>query len=281
MPAPTARLSLTPRAAAEPTPSMEEPGQKLKRMRERLNLRYRDVEEASQKIAEIRGSDEFAIVLSRLADIENKGTVPTIFRLYSLCAIYRLDPVEVLDWYGVDLSALAADAAELSMEKTHLVGFGPGHFGSALLPLALDPGIDLSKTTYLSRMIQKWGTLPLMLLNRLNPDNYRYALVGTEDWSMYPILHPGALVVIDETRRKIANSGWTTEFERPIYFLEHRNGYALGWCSLEEGRLIQFSHSSSQMSPQVFEFPQDVDVIGQVTAVAMQFAPAKTPRPRS
>jgi hypothetical protein len=30
---------------------MEEPGQKLKRVRERLNLRFRDVEEASSKIA--------------------------------------------------------------------------------------------------------------------------------------------------------------------------------------------------------------------------------------
>ena len=112
MPAPTARLSLTPRAASDPSPSMEEPGQKLKRMRERLNLRYRDVEEASQKIAEIRGSDEFAIVLSRLADIENKGTVPTIFRLYSLCAIYRLDPVEVLEWYGVDFEGVVIVGAE-------------------------------------------------------------------------------------------------------------------------------------------------------------------------
>jgi hypothetical protein len=259
---------------------MEEPGQKLKRIRERLNLRYRDVEEASLRIAEVRGSDESAIVLSRLADMENKGTVPTIFRLYSLCAIYRLDPVEVPEWYGVDLSRLASDAAGIGLERTHLVGFTPGHFGSVLLPLALDPGIDLGKTTYLSRMIQRWGTLPLMLLNRLNPENYRYALVGTEDWSMHPIIHPGALVVIDETRRKVASGGWSTEFERPIYFLESRDGYSLGWCGLEEGRLIQFSHSSSPEPPRIFEYPAGVDVIGQVTGVAMQLAPAKLPRQR-
>jgi hypothetical protein len=260
---------------------MEEPGQKLKRVRERLNLRYRDVEEASLRIAEIRGSDEFAIVLSRLADIENKGTVPTIYRLYSLSAIYRLDLVEVLSWYGVDLSGLAGDAAEVKLERTHMVGFTPGHFGSAVLPLALDPGIDLSRTTYLSRMIQKWGTLPLMLLNGLNPENYRYALVGTEDWSMYPLIQPGALVVIDDSKRKVASGGWSTEFERPIYFLEDRDGYSLGWCALEERRLIQFAHPSSNRAPIIFDYPEGVDVVGQVTAVAMQFAPAKTPRPHS
>src|SRR5215467_14316229 len=71
--------------------SMEMPGGKLKRVRERLKLTYRDVEEASQQIARRRGNDEFVIALSRLADIENKGTVPTIYRLYTLCAIYRLD----------------------------------------------------------------------------------------------------------------------------------------------------------------------------------------------
>jgi transcriptional regulator with XRE-family HTH domain len=70
---------------------MKDAGQKLKRARERLNLRYRDVEQASLRIAERRQTDEFAIALSRLSDIENKGTVPTIYRLYSLCVIYRLD----------------------------------------------------------------------------------------------------------------------------------------------------------------------------------------------
>ena len=54
----------------------EDAGQRLKRARERLKLRFRDVEEASAKIAAKRGNDEFVVALSRLADIENKGTVP-------------------------------------------------------------------------------------------------------------------------------------------------------------------------------------------------------------
>jgi len=76
---------------------MEDAGQKLKRVRESLNLRYRDVEEASFQIAERYKNDEYAIVLSRLSDIENKGAVPSIYRIYSLAAIYRLDYHEVLE----------------------------------------------------------------------------------------------------------------------------------------------------------------------------------------
>jgi len=77
---------------------MEEAGQKLRRVRERLRLTYRDVEDASKIIAHRHDNDEFNVVVSRLFVIENTGTLPTIYRLYSLCAIYRLDVYEVLDW---------------------------------------------------------------------------------------------------------------------------------------------------------------------------------------
>jgi transcriptional regulator with XRE-family HTH domain len=250
--------------------AMEEAGQKLKRVRERLNLRYRDVEDASLRIAERHQNDEFVVALSRLSDIENKGTVPTLFRLYTLCTIYRLDLLDVLQWYGVDLSHLPADAAAIELEKTHAIQFQAIHHGEVLLPLALDPGLDLTKTTYVSRMIQRWGKLPLMLLHGLDLKTHRYAFVGSEDWSMYPLLQPGSLLLLDETKRKIIPSGWTNEFDRPIYFLEHREGYACGWCNLDGNRLVLQPHPASMCNPQVFLFPDEIDVIGQVTGVAMR-----------
>src|SRR5271163_3335868 len=47
--------------------NMKDAGQKLKRARERLNLRYRDVERASIRIAELRQNEDFVIALSRLS----------------------------------------------------------------------------------------------------------------------------------------------------------------------------------------------------------------------
>ena len=52
----------------------EEAGQRLKKRREELNLRYRDVEEHSLQIASRRNNDEYAIAISRLADIESYVT---------------------------------------------------------------------------------------------------------------------------------------------------------------------------------------------------------------
>jgi len=260
---------------------MEEAGQKLKRVRERLNLRYRDVEEASILIAERRQSDEFAIALSRLSDIENKGTTPTIYRLYSLCAIYRLDLLEVLEWYHVDLSKLPSDGAVVPVERTHIVGSSASGRGNVQVPLALDAGIDLRKTSYLSRMVRRWGTLPLSLLNAMDLRNHRYAFIGSEDWFMYPLIRPGALVLIDETSRKILNTGWKTEFERPIYFFEHRAGFVFGWCTLNGTQLVMQPHPVSGCLPEIYNFPNDIDVVGQISGVAMALTPGQSRHTRA
>jgi transcriptional regulator with XRE-family HTH domain len=257
---------------------MEDAGQKLKRARERLRLKYREVEDASTRIAKQRGNEEFVVALSRLSDIENKGTLPTVYRLYSLCAIYRLDMAEVLSWYGISMETLAGDAALIDLPQTHLVGIQAGD-GEVQVPLSLDPGLDLTKTQFLSRLIQRWGKLPLMLLSNLDLRIYRYGFIGTEDWSMHPLISPGSLVVIDETRRRIATSGWNSEFERPIYFLEHRDGFMCGWCLLRDGRLTVQPHPSSMSDSESFDHPAEIEVVGQVTGVAMTLDPVLRRRP--
>jgi len=256
---------------------MERPGEKFRRARERLKLTYRQVAEASQAIAARRGSDEFAIALSRLADIENKGTVPSIYRLYTLCAVYRLDFQEVLRWYGVPLDQLAAESLQTGIAATHAIQFTPGVAMS--VPVSLDCEIDLNKTTYLSQLIRRWGKMPFHIFNNLDFRQRRYGLIGLEDRSMFPILQPGALVLIDDRRRKIAAGGWTNEFDRPIYFLEHRSGFICGWCTLADSKVLVQPHPASQQQPSIFGFPAEIEVIGQVTGVAMLLESRKRHHP--
>jgi transcriptional regulator with XRE-family HTH domain len=262
---------------------MDDPGQRLKRARERLGLKYRDVEEFSTRIAERHRNSEFAIAISRLSDIENRGVVPSVYKLYSLCAIYRLEMTDVLLWYGVDLGELPADVTLMAPERSHLVSFAAdsasmGSQARLQVPISLDPGLDLQKTTFLSRFIQSWGILPVMLLAGLDLKAHRYGFLGLDDWFMYPLLQPGSLLLIDETRNKIATSGWTNEFERPIYFLEHRSGYACSWCDLADDRLVLQPHPSSKCSAQVYRYPAEIEVIGQVVGVAMRLGPDRKRR---
>ena len=252
-----------------------EPGHRLRKVREHLKLRYRDVEEASLAIAKRHRNEEFIVQLSRLSDIESKRTVPSIFRLYSLCTIYRLDINEVIGWYGVQVGQQGADAAAIAIENTHIIGFSGATHGDIEFPLALDPGLDPKKTGYLSALIQRWGRVPISLLAGMDLEQHRYAFIGSEDWSMYPMIQPGSLVMIDESQRKIVTGGWQSEFERPIYFFEHQDGYACSWCTVMDNKLMLQPHPASMCNPQIYRFPGEIEVIGLVTGVAMHLDPTR------
>ena len=260
---------------------MQDPGHKMRRVRERLRLRYRDIESASQRIAGQYGNNEFLIGLSRLSDIENKGTVPSIFKLYSLCAIYGLDFATALGWYGIDLEQLPIDATHFAHDQTRTFDLPASERASIELPLELDDSIDLRTTSYFSRHIKRWGKVSIALLNSLDLRRHRYAFIGTEDWSMYPILPPGSFVQVDENKKRIAREGWTSEYERPIYFLEHRNGFQCGWCNYSEGFLLVQPHSASHAVPCIYNYPGEVEIIGQVVGVAMRLDLARRRHTRS
>lgn len=258
-----------------------EAGQRLRRARERLNLKFRDVETASQLIAERRANPEFGVLISRLSDIENQGTLPSLYRLYSLCCIYRLDLQEVLGWYGIPVESIASDAGVIQIGKTHAVNFDPDAGAAAMLPISLDPGIDLRRTSFLSEVVQRWGKLPLSLLSGVDVSHFRYAFVGTEDWGMHPAVPPGSLLVIDDTKRKIQSTGWNSLSERPIYFLEHRDAFYCRWCSFKDGVISLISDPQSDSPVLNFPFPGEIEVIGQVVGLAMSLDPEKRRRTRS
>ncbi|HZU25085.1 MAG TPA: helix-turn-helix transcriptional regulator [Bryobacteraceae bacterium] len=254
---------------------MEDAGRRLREARDALHLTTRQVEEASRRIAERRANRNFAVTISFLSDIETQGALPNVCILSSLSAIYRLDLEQVLSWYGIDKAGVIADSQVLPMRNTHLTEFRTGQHGSVQLPHCLDPGIDSRRTTYLSRVVQKWGPVPLMLLQAFDPLNQHYGFIGTDDWNMYPLLAPGALVLIDISRRDVAGGPWSNDFQRPIWFLRHDDGYECCWCALEDGRLTLTPHPSSGRAPRFWKYPGQVRVVGQVVAVAMPLDPVR------
>src|SRR5436309_15067515 len=96
------------------------PGLRLRQARERLGLTYRDVERASYELASRRGRPAFVRHISRIADIENHGVVPGLHKVYSLAAIYHLNPLELCRWYGVPLVEFFGDGSFLLASFTPL-----------------------------------------------------------------------------------------------------------------------------------------------------------------
>jgi hypothetical protein len=244
-------------------------GLRLRRARERLDLKFRDVEAASQVIAERHSNPEFVILISRLSEIESRGTVPSIYRLYALCCIYRLNLADVLGWYGVGLDNMASDSSLFRHGKTHAVEFSLDPSTEATVPISLNPGIDLSKTLFLSEVVQRWGKLPLALVSGIDYRRFRYGFVGTQDWAMHPLIPAGSLLIVDESRRRIQSGGWTSQANRPVYFLEHRDGFYCRWCSLTDGILSLIPDPASEAPILSFKCPEEIEVVGQVVGLAI------------
>lgn len=76
-------------------------GERLRMLRRERGLTLRQVAGATRRIASREGNDEFAVSPGRLSEIETKGVVPSIHRLYSLSVIYNVSYREILSWFGV------------------------------------------------------------------------------------------------------------------------------------------------------------------------------------
>jgi hypothetical protein len=119
-------------------------------------------------------------------------------------------------------------------------------------------------------MIEQWGVVPLPFLSQLAKSGHTYAYVGTEDLTMYPILLPGSFVQVDETRNKVIEERWRSEYERPIYFVETRDGYTCCWCSVSNGSITLQPHPLSPVPVRVLRHPREAEVIGQIVGIAMR-----------
>jgi transcriptional regulator with XRE-family HTH domain len=243
------------------------PGSRLRQIREQLGLTYRDVERVSYDLASEHARPEFIVRISRLADIENRGVTPSLYKLYALAAIYHLDPLEVCRWYEVPLERHFFDGTHVQAPKTHLAA-APA---ALRLPLRFDPAFDPRRTDFLSRMVETWGELEGAIFN--GHPRYRYGYIGLEDRMMEPLLRPGSLVLVDPTLQQVRNSGWNNEYERPLYFLDLRDGYRCSWCLREGPKLMLQPHPLSPCAPEVRLYPDEVEVVGQVVGVAMRLGP--------
>ena len=248
-----------------------EAGERLKEIRNRLGITTREVEEHSRRIAESEANDEFFISNSWLTQIENKENTPSIYKLLSLSVIYRTKFTDLLMLYGVDLEKIGKYQLSTLLEQTHLtdVSVYDGDRGVSF-PVRFDPGFTLDRTGLLSRLVETWAEVPIGLIQHLNINRSLYGYVGLKDYSLYPILRPGSFVQIDDRQTKIQKPPWRTEFDRPIYFVELRDGYACSWCELHGKELFLVPHPLSGCSIRRFAYPNEVEIVGRITGVAMR-----------
>jgi transcriptional regulator with XRE-family HTH domain len=240
---------------------MYPPGLRLRQFREKLKLTYREVEKASYVLAAKRGRREFILHISRLADMENRNVVPSLHKLYSLAVIYHLDAMEIASWYEAPFLHSFQDECSFPSSVTHLSEARPD-IGSAG-----EGSLCRRETELLKQLPPAWGSFPANVSADLS--RCRYGYVGLGDRRMVPILRPGSIVLVDTGMRNIEDREWRTEYDRPLYFVELKEGYRCGWFQKERSRLMMQPHVLSRCAPEVWRMPEEAEVVGKVVGLVM------------
>lgn len=247
-------------------------GKRLRSERERLGLSLRDVENLSHGIADKLQDSDYNIAHTSLADIENGKWPPTLHRLYTLSVIYGYDYDRLAGMCGIPASETVREHQKLHLPRTYLVGPMPERFRETLYSATkLRDKLRTERTNLVPKMVETWQEVPLVL-QLMDGSDPLYGYIGVDDYTLYPIVRPGAFVRIDPRQRKIP-SQWRTD-NRPIFFIELRDRYVCTWCEMHDGRLILVPSQQSKRHTQPVRYPTDATIIGRVTGISMDIVEA-------
>ena len=232
-------------------------GSKLKALRNRWNITVRQVEQASGRIAEAKGDKRFRISNGWLAQLENGVSEPSICKLFTLAAIYHTRFRDLARLYNVDIdevekyeSIANPQLTQLHPEisddnqRMHNTARNPAGPSTSLIPQLTPANVSESEERR----------------------NIRYGYVGLADYTMYPLIRPGAMVEIDISQNRVQPVSRHNEFDRPIYFIELRGGCACGWCEIQGNQLFIIPHPSSPFQVRGFAYPREAEIVGRVVA---------------
>lgn len=227
-------------------------GQQLRSLRKQRRLRVRDVEEASRRIADAKGDDKCRISNGWLVQLEKCDSAPNLHHLFVLCATYGVNVFEFLRLYGINVEELPEYEAIANPQRTQLLS-------------ATTTSLNLAAPRTTKLAVDLTAKLPLRLPFERGNDQatIRYAQLGANEVTMYPLIKPGSIVVFDTAKTRVETGTWPSDIERPIYMVELRDRITCGWCEWRENKLLIVNFRSSSF--QEFK-PQDALILGRVVA---------------
>lgn len=240
---------------------MKESGRLIRGLLKAKLIRPRDVERVSRSIADAKGNPEFYVSHATLAAIE-RGSVPSIYKVFSLALCCGVPYGELLSLFGVDTRETKAQEHLAALSRPSLEA--PTLAGPTFpFRMNFDVGAGSVETNLLLDHPHDWR-FPVDLLSRLQPGHFLYAVIGLNDDGMAEIIPPGSLVEIDREQRHVKPGNWRTTRERPIYLVWHERGYSCAWCQLTRNELLLIPHPLSQRPISRFRMPSEATVIGRI-----------------
>lgn len=246
-------------------------GSWIKQLLEERFVKASDVEHLSRSIADAKANSDYYVSHATLADIV-AGSIPSIYKIFSLAVCLKLPYEQLLLVFGIDPKEAATYGVAGESPRTELQAVDPRAAGFRF-QLQFDQQIDPNQTTLLHPDLVQGGYLPASSHHGLNPQRFRYGLIGLEDRSLGDVIPPGSVVEIDKDQNTVLVFAWKTLRERPIYFVWHQQGYSCCWCQQEATELTLIPHPASRQPIQRFRMPRDATVIGRVVNAWLPFQP--------
>jgi hypothetical protein len=252
--------------------SSSEAGQCLRAKRERLHLSIRRVEQLSQKIAAEKNDPAFFVPHNWVSDLENGKSKPRLAKFHSLSLIYDCDINDILALFGLNVLDLGKERGVVTLPHTHLSSLPLVHPTQSSLMSKIHSQVP-DQTNLVHRMFQGLNEMALFLVQQAGTPDVLYGYVGSSDYTLDPIIRPGAFVQIDPHQNRVIRGIWQNEHERPVYFVELRdNHYACSWCELEGKNLLLVPSPKSSVSIRHLRYPQDAEIVGRVVGFAHRIA---------
>ena len=234
-------------------------GRQLKNLRHRRNITVREVEQASRRIADVKGDKRFIISNGWLAQLENGDSEPSIYKLFSLSVIYHANFLDLVRLYNVDVDDKEKYEPVADPHLTQLIS--DNNTNGSRLSGVLNFHARLS--TSINSELEAMSARQLAGGEESEP-GIIYGHLGSSDFTMYPMIRPGSLLKIDTNQNKLTAGTWPNEYDRPIFFLELRGEYACGWCELQANRLLIIPHPSSPVGVRSLTYPREAEIVGRV-----------------
>jgi transcriptional regulator with XRE-family HTH domain len=240
---------------------MEQIGARLRTARQEWGLTLREVEERSVRIAQEWGNPSYRISASWLDRIEREGRSPSFLKFLVLAVVYCIPADQLL-----------AYVPEMNNDSP---GYGQPSGPNTTMLLTEGPLEDHARS-WLPNGIAHEPVPDETILLPLQDEalnQHRRGIIGKRDKTLDPMIRSGSIVLINTQRRSIADRReWTSEFDRPIYFLLTRRGYICGWCELDKKAewLTLIPHPLSYATAQRWRYRREVEVIGRVAVVLLR-----------
>jgi len=241
----------------------------LARARRRAGLTFREASAKSALVARALGHKDYFCAVGALSDYESQAGAPRhAQKMFSLCALYSLNPWEFMAAAGLRLSEAGKDA--MPQELQERVTPEPSRYDGR--PFSSSENPARAEFPYL------FGRAAAELF-RMNHLSIRDLFsIGKSDRHFHPYLADAALLVVDRRKKQIITLPQAPLSAQPLYVLVRRNGqFVCTSCVAEDKGLVLRPFSNGVDRPLRLEIPTEIEIVGRVVGILRKVLPNGVP----